>query len=144
MPGTTGRSGGLNRKPGECLPGDGRPEPPRRLSAQAQANFDWLLERMPTEDNAGLRRIDGTVLAAAAELLESQETLAELLAADPTNEKYLRLRLQYSQQVGRFSAILGWTAKDRQTQPQAGAGEAGQATDPVAYMLARMSKHRVT
>lgn len=115
MPGTAARSGGHNRRPGECLPSDGRPEPPRKLSEAAQANFDWLLARMPTEN--GSCKVDGVVLAAAAELMESQQTLADLLRDDPTNDKYLRLRLQYSQQIGRFSSFLGWTPKDRQTCP---------------------------
>jgi len=116
MPGTAARSGGHNKRPGECLPSDGKPEPPRKLSEAAQANFDWLLARMQTEDS-GAMRIDGCVLATAAELLESQQTLADLLRDDPTNDKYLRLRLQYSQQIGRFSSFLGWTPKDRQTCP---------------------------
>jgi hypothetical protein len=135
MPGTSSRSGGSNRRPGECLPSDGRPEPPRKLSEAAQANFDWLLARMATEDS-GAHRIDGVVIAAAAELMESQQTLADLLRDDPTNDRYLRLRLQYSQQIGRFSSFLGWTPKDRQTCPAPATAE--PVENPFQSILRRM------
>ncbi len=98
---------------------DGKPQSPRELSISARRHFDWLIERLAAgDDSSPWRRIDGACLASLAELLESEERLAELLHDDPANERYMRLRLQHSDRVFRFSAIVGLTPRDRERLPQ--------------------------
>ncbi len=137
MPGTVGRSGGFNANPGPFRPGDGQPEPPRKLTAEADACFTWLLQRLGTDSRPSpWHRVDGTVVATFAELLESQEHLATALAQNPADEKLLRLRLQYAQQIGRFSSLLGMTPRDRDRCPQVPA-ESDQ-NDAVAGLMKRL------
>jgi hypothetical protein len=78
-------------------------------------------------------------LATLAELLESQAAIAGKLRDDPTNDRFLRLRLNYAAQISRFSALLGLCPRDRQNQPTT--GESAEL-DPAAEMLRRISAAR--
>jgi phage terminase small subunit len=118
MAGIKGRSGRPSSAKSTTQP-DGLPQPPRKLTAAAQKQFDWLLERLgTTDDSTPWRRIDGVSLASLAELLEAEERLAEKLASDPFNERLLRLKMQHADRVFKFSGIVGLTPRDRERLPQ--------------------------
>lgn len=118
MAGTSGRSGGRNRKPSPNSVGDGPPVSPRALSPRAQGLFSWLVDKLKADDpTTGWARIDGVTLATLAEVLESQEKIASLIADDPADLALLRLRNQFAAQVVRLSALVGMTPIDRCRQP---------------------------
>ena len=119
MAGTKGRSGGRNKKT-TIQSGDGVPVSPRALSPRATALFSWLLDKLNADDpGSPWSRIDGTVIASLAELMESQERVASLLADSPGDLGLLRIRIQMAGQISRMSAIVGLTPIDRKRQPQA-------------------------
>jgi hypothetical protein len=118
MVGSRGRSGGTNKKIALGA-GDGPPVSPRALSPRAAALFSWLLDKLRCDD-AGSQwsRIDGTVLAALSELLESSEHVASQLADSPGDLGLLRIRIQIAAQITRMSAVIGMCPIDRKRQPQ--------------------------
>lgn len=137
MPGTPSRSGGSNRQGHACPPGDGAPEPPRQLSPRASAIYSWLLTRLHTcDDGAGWRRVDGALVAAVAELLESQERIASVIADDPTDLSAHRLRVQLAGQIRGYSSLLGLCPRDREKAPRV---PAAPEDGPFNELLARMS-----
>lgn len=129
MAGKPSRSG--RPKAGKKAPkGDGNPQSPRILSKRAKKYFAWLVERLgAASDGSPWQRIDGATLASLAELLESEELLATALAGDPFNERLLRLRLQHSDRIYKFSGIVGLTPRDRERLPQAGEADRDAADE---------------
>jgi hypothetical protein len=139
MVGTPLRSGGHNHKTAQVVPGDGRPEPPRKLTDKAQQQFDWLSERLGVDEaGAAWCRVDGALLATAAELMESQETVELLLQADPSDLKLHRLKGQLSDRVVRLSSLLGWCPRDRSRLPDPVPTD--NPDDPFNDLLDRMSR----
>jgi hypothetical protein len=83
MAGTPGRSGGRNKKVATGG-SDGKPVSPRPLSETATKYFKWLLTRLGTgKKESAWCKIDGTLLATLAELLESQERVSTMLEQMP-------------------------------------------------------------
>lgn len=137
MAGIEGRSGGRNRKGGSIGSGEGSPESPRELSPRAKFFFDWLIERLgASEDGSEWDRVDGSLLASIAELLESEETIAKLLRDDPSDLKLHRLRGQFSDRIVRASGLIGLCPKDRERLPKA--NEADGQDHAFASLMERM------
>lgn len=117
MTGKTGRSG----RPSSdkfVHQSDGPPQSPRTLTKRAQELFDWLCDRLETESAGSVwRRVDGSTLATMSELLLDQESVADGLSKDPCNDKLLRLRIQLSDRIYKFSSLIGLTPIDRQRLP---------------------------
>ena len=78
------------------------------------------------------------ILASLAELLESQERVASLLADSPGDLGLLRIRVQIAGQVSRMSSIVGLTPIDRKRQPQA--LPADDKRDAFAEIMERMAR----
>ena len=128
MAGSKRRSGGRNRIGGEIGSGDGSPESPRDLSPRAKFFFEWLIERLGAgEDGSEWDRVDGSLLASVAELLESEEQIAKLLREAPGDLGLHRLRGQFSDRIVRASGLLGLCPKDRERLPKS---REGTAEDP--------------
>lgn len=132
MAGTRLRSGGHNRHWNPSA-GDGLPELPRRASKRAVYFTEWLVERMP---EAQWSRIDGALLLSVAELLELQEIVAEALAENPTDPRYMRLRMQCYDKLKSASAVLGLAPADRARLPNTAADD--DEDDPFRELLARV------
>ena len=117
MAGVAGRSG----RPSSQIthsPSDGSPESPRKLTERATKHFDWLVERLEAAQvGSPWKRVDGATIATLAELLADQESIADSLASKPDNDKLLRLRVQLSDRIFKFSGIVGLTPRDRQRLP---------------------------
>jgi len=116
MSGSPGRSGGRNKKiqPGES---DGKPTSPRPLSARSKTLFSWLVTRLGAGKKESWCRIDGTLLATLAELLESQERVATMLTETPESTELIRLQSNLAGQVQRMSAVIGLSPIDRSRLP---------------------------
>jgi len=137
MAGTSGRSGGHNRKLKTVAPGDGVPTSPRVLAPRAAALFDWLVDKLGADGpDSAWARVDGVTLAALAELLEQQEKIGSMLADDGSNMGLMRLRLQYAAQVARMSAIIGLSPIDRERLPKPHTADDGSVFDDI---MRRMS-----
>jgi hypothetical protein len=95
------------------------PETPRPLSEAATAYYGWLMQRLQTGTIISQwQSVDGTLLATLAELLETQEKLAEHLQTEPLQPTYLKLRLQLAAQLASYSRMLGLCPKHREQQPK--------------------------
>jgi hypothetical protein len=117
MAGTPGRSGGRNKKVATGG-SDGKPVSPRPLSETATKYFKWLLTRLGTgKKESAWCKIDGTLLATLAELLESQEQVSTLLKQMPESLELHRLRNALAGQVQRMSAVVGLSPVDRARLP---------------------------
>ena len=139
MAGTSGRSGGRNRKTTPNVVSDGTPQSPRVLSPRAETLFKWLSERLTVNDpSKGWRRADGVLLASLAEILESQEAVASQIADDPANVGLHRLRNNLTQQITRLSSLVGLCPFDRSRQPQF--QEQTDDTEFVKDIFERMSR----
>lgn len=126
MAGSKGRSGGRNRKVKTIAAGDGAPTSPRTLAPRAAALFNWLIDKLGADaPDSAWARVDGVTLAALAELLESQERIASLLADDSGSLGLMRMRLQYAAQISRMSAIIGLSPIDRERLPKPPTGDDG-------------------
>lgn len=108
-----------------------KPETPRKLSAAAAGYYGWLWNKLEQAAAEDWQPVDGTLLAAAAELLEAQELLRDALAEDSTNATLLRLRLQYAAQVASYSKLLGLCPKHRERKT----GLTAEAIDRIAEEL---------
>jgi phage terminase small subunit len=141
--GTPGRSGGDRRSKAIIKRGDGPPVSPRVLSPRAQALYQWLSDRLQADDpQSGFNRIDGTVIATLAEVLESQEHVASALADNPTDNGLIRLRGSLADRVRAYSALLGMAPMDRARLPTSAVDD--DEDDPVMMMLKRMSRRPAT
>ena len=138
MVGIPMRSGGSNANGVSTdSSGDGCPERPRELSPKAERYFRWLIERLHADEpGSPWHRLDGVLLASLAELLESEERLGEMLEADATNERLLRLRMQHVDRVSKLSALVGMCPRDRERLPQT--VEPVDDDDPFGEILARL------
>jgi hypothetical protein len=117
MAGTPGRSGGRNKKVATGG-SDGKPVSPRPLSPTAAGYFKWLLTRLGAgKKESAWCKIDGTLLATLAELMESQEQVSTLLATMPESLELHRLRNALAGQVQRMSAVIGLSPIDRARLP---------------------------
>ena len=132
MAGTKLRSGGRNKRLNP-LAGDGWPELPRPASVRAAFFVEWLLDRLPSDRWS---RIDGAMLLSVAELLELQEIVAAGLAADPTDPRFMRLRMQCYDKLKSSSAVFGLAPVDRARLPSVAAEDDGD--DVFNELLARM------
>ena len=138
MAGTKGRSGGRNKKVPTGV-GDGVPVSPRVMSPRAEALFSWLLDKLRADEpTSPWSRVDGVLIAAIAELLESQERIASLLADSPADIKLMRLRLQYASQISRMSSYVGLCPADRRRLPQV--VPTAKKKDPFADIMQRMAR----
>ena len=129
MPGTPGRSG--RKANSDLVHGDGLPEPPRSLSERAKVHFEYLIERLP---ESVWSRVDGVLLASVAELLESQEIIANELRNDPADLRLIRARMQLHEKLKGISAVLGMSPRDRallSIEPQV------EENDPMRELLLR-------
>lgn len=114
MVGIKGRSGRKSSDKNH-LTSDGKPEPPRTLSQAAQRNFDWICERLDCDSSGSIwSRLDGVLIGALAELMESEAELSRM----PQTDKTIRLRVQLSSQLRGYSSLLGLCPRDRSTAPQ--------------------------
>ena len=114
MTGVKGRSGRKSSDTNHLI-SDGRPESPRVLSEAAQRNFEWLLERLDCDSSGSVwGRLDGVLLSALAELMDSESELSRM----PPTDKTIRLRVQLSSQLRGYSSLLGLCPRDRSTAPQ--------------------------
>ena len=137
MAGTPGRSGGRNKKVASSG-SDGKPVSPRPLSETATKYFKWLLTRLGTgKKESAWCKIDGTLLATLAELMESQERVSTLLATMPESLELHRLRNALAGQVQRMSAVVGLSPIDRARLPAELPVDA--AEDPFQSIMRRMS-----
>lgn len=126
VPGRSGRPKQTKKQP----KGDGIPQSPRKLSQNAQKHFDWLCERLGTSSSGSpWNRIDGATLATVAGLLESEEALAEQLQKNPLDERLIRLRIQLSDRIFKYSGIVGMSPRDRQRLPQASDSDLDDASE---------------
>lgn len=118
--------------------GDGPPVSPRALSPRSQALYAWLIDKLKADDpQSGFNRIDGTVIASLAEVMESQEAVASALADDPTNNGLIRLRGALADRVRAYSALLGMAPLDRSRLPAAPVEDDND--NPVADLMRRMA-----
>lgn len=119
MVGIRGRSGGSNAKPGIVAASTtGTPEPPRQLTKRAGELFQWLVDRLVTDEDAtAWRPVDGVLLASVAETLAAEEQLERMLAEDPENDRLLRLRGTYVDRIAKLSGLIGLCPRDRSRQP---------------------------
>ena len=139
MAGTAGRSGGRNAKRSSNAIGDGTPISPRALSPRATALFSWLVDKLDADDpKSNWHRIDGALLASLAEVMESQERIASMIADDPSDLALYRLRNQFAQQVVRMSALVGLSPFDRARQPAIEPEQ--ESDDPLASIMERMAR----
>jgi hypothetical protein len=137
MAGTPGRSGGRNKKVATGG-SDGKPVSPRPLSESATTYFKWLLTRLGTgKKESAWCKIDGTLLATLAELLESQERVSTMLAQMPESLELHRLRNALAGQVQRMSAVIGLSPIDRARLPAELPVDGKE--DPFAAIMRRMS-----
>jgi hypothetical protein len=117
MAGTRGRSGGRNKKVATGG-SDGKPVSPRPLSETATKYFKWLLTRLGTgKKESAWCKIDGTLLATLAELMESQEQVSALLATMPESLELHRLRNALANQLQKMSSLVGLSPVDRARLP---------------------------
>lgn len=139
MAGIPGRSGGRNRKTTSDTSGDGMPQSPRVLSPRAGALFSWLCDKLACDNEKSTWcRIDGALLASLAEVLESQEKIASMIADDPADLALHRLRNQLSQQIVRMSGLIGLSPFDRARQPQPEPeADAGDVLQSIMERMAR-------
>jgi phage terminase small subunit len=139
MTGAPGRSGGRNAKRSSKAVSDGMPQSPRSLAPRAQALFGWICDKLGCDDpQNGFQRVDGAMIASLAEIMQSQEQVASLLADDPGNLGAHRLRNNLASQICRMSGILGLSPFDRSRQPEI--EQEPDGADPFQDILARMSK----
>jgi len=117
MAGAKGRSGGRNKKVATGG-SDGKPVSPRPLSSTAERYFKWLLTRLGTgKKESAWCKIDGTLLATLAELMESQERVSTMLEQLPESLELHRLRSNLAGQMQRLSAVIGLSPVDRARLP---------------------------
>jgi hypothetical protein len=137
MAGTPGRSGGRNKKVATGG-SDGKPVSPRPLSETATKYFRWLLTRLGTgKKESAWCKIDGTLLATLAELMESQEKVSEMLATMPESLELHRLRNALAGQLQRLSAVVGLSPVDRARLPAELPVDG--AEDPFEKIMRRMA-----
>ena len=136
MAGTPNRSGGSNKKSRGTSKSDGKPESPRELSRRASEIFDWLVYRLGAADKGSpWRKIDGVLLSSLSEAIESEERLGMMLENAPENIGIFRLRGQYCDRIGRLSALVGLSPRDRDKLPK----DAEPVTDdPFKKIMDRM------
>lgn len=110
MPGTT-RSGGDRRSKGEDpFPQDGKPQPPKGLSAAERRAWDEMLAFLPP---VILRRVDAVQLAILVRLIIRERALGDVCRRDPADLPASRAHLGVVQAISRLSVQFGLSPADR-------------------------------